>query len=144
MKKLLSRITVFVFSMIMLIGNVFAAEQSSLYLSAYCAWLTPEAGGVIDVTIDVQAVDYMDEVGALRVEIWESADGGDSWDNVRTYYSANHSEMLVEDDYLYYDTPISYDGTPGYKYYAIVEVYAGDSTGWDSKEYQTYTVTARR
>ena len=144
MKKLLSRITVFVFAMIILVGNVFAAEQSSLYLSAYRAWLTPEAGGVIDVTIQVQAVDYMDDVGALYVEIWESPDGGDTWDCATIYRNSMYPELLVQDDYLYYDTPISYEGTPGYKYYAIVEVYAGDSTGWDSKEYQTYTVTARR
>ena len=144
MKKMLSRVTVFVFAMTLFIGNVFAAEQSSLYLSGYRAWLTPEAGGVIDVTIDVQAVDYMDDVGALYVEIWESADGGDTWDCVTTYRNSMYPELLTQDDYWYYDTPISYDGTPGYKYYAIVEVYAGDSTGWDSKEYQTYTVTARR
>ena len=144
MKKLLSRITVFVFAMTMLIGNVFAAEQSSLYLSAYCAWLTPECGGVIDVTIDVEAVDYMDDVGALAVEIWESQDGGSNWDCVTTYYCSMYPELLVQDDYLYYDTPISYEGTAGYKYYAQVEVYAGDHTGWDSKIYVTPTVVARR
>ena len=144
MKKLLSRITVFVFAMGMLIGNVFAAEQSSLYLDGYRAWLTPERGGVIDVTIDVQAVDYMDDVGALYVEIWESDDGGSSWDCVRTYSNVLHPELLVQDDYWYYDTPISHQGTVGYKYYAQVCVYAGDSTGSDSRVYVTPTVVARR
>lgn len=144
MKKVLSHITVFVFAMTVFIGNVFAAEQSSLYLSGYRAWLTPESGGKVDITIHVQAVDYMDDVGALYVEIWESSDGGSTWDCATTYNCSMYPELLVQDDVLYYDTPISYEGTAGYKYYAVVGVYAGDSTGSDCKEYQTYTVVARR
>lgn len=144
MKKLLSSITVFVFAMTMLVGSVLAAERSSLYLDGYRAWLTPERGGVIDVTIDVQAVDYMDDVGALYVEIWESQDSGSTWDCVTIYGNSMYPELLVQDDYWYYDTPISYQGTAGYKYYAQVCVYAGDSTGSDSRVYVTPTVVARR
>lgn len=142
MKKLLSKVTIFVFAMTMFVGNVFAAEQSSLYLDAYRAWLTPQSDGEIAVSIHVQAVDYMDDVGALSVEIYESSDGGSTWERVRTYYSSMYPELLVQDDYLYYDTPIFHQGTAGYKYCAIVEVYAGDSTGSDSRSYQTHTVTA--
>lgn len=141
---MLSRVTVFVFAMSILVGTALAAEQSSLYLSRYRAWLTPESGGVIDVTIEVQAVDYMDDVGALYVEIWESQDGGANWDCVTTYYNSMYPELLVQNDVLYYDTPISYEGTAGYKYYAQVCVYAGDSTGSDSRVYVTPTVVARR
>ena len=118
-------------------------SRSSLYLSYYRAWLTPKAGGKINVTIDVQAVDDMDYVGAKRVEIYESSNGGASYRNVRTYLCSLEDGMLVENDVLYYDTPISYQGTAGYKYYAMVTVYASDSTGSDSREYQTTTVTAR-
>lgn len=116
--------------------------RSSLYLSYYRAWLTPESGAKIDVTIDVQAVDDMDDVGASKVEIWCSTDGGSTWSRVRTYLKGLYPELLDHDTYLYYDTPISYQGTKGYKYYAVVTVYAGDSTGSDSREYQTTTVTA--
>lgn len=121
-----------------------ADSRSSLYLSYYRAWLTPESGAIIDVTIDVQAVDYMDDVGALSVTIYESADGGSTWDSDGTYTSALFPELLDQDTYIYYDTPISHQGTAGYKYYAIVTVYAEDSTGSDSKTYNTTIVTARR
>lgn len=121
-----------------------AVGRSSLYLSYYRAWLTPESGAKIDVTIDVQAVDDMDDVGALSVTIFESADGGTTWDSDGTYYSALFPELLDQDTYLYYDTPISHQGTAGYKYYAMIDVYAGDSTGSDTKTYVTATVTARR
>jgi len=119
-------------------------SRSSLYLSYYRAWLTPESGAIVDVTIDVQAVNYMDDVGALSVEMYVSDDGGATWDRDGTYVSALYPELLVQDDYWYYETPISHQGIAGYKYYAIITVYAGDSTGSDSKTYSTTIVTARR
>lgn len=143
MKKQVSRLLAFALAVAMLTCTTFAAEQSSLYLSAYRAWLTPTAGAKVDVNIHVQAVDYMDDIGATMVEIYESSDGGVSFSNVRTYVCSLHEGMLLENDYLYYETPITHQGTSGYKYYAIVTVYAGDSTGSDSREYQTTTVTAR-
>lgn len=117
--------------------------RSSLYLSYYRAWLTPVSGAKINVNVDVQAVSYMDNVGSTKIEIFESDDGGDTWGRARTYYSALEDNMLVQDDYLYYDTAVVHQGTAGYKYYAVVTVYAGDSTGSDTREYQTTTVTAR-
>lgn len=119
-----------------------ADSRSSLYLSYYRAWLTPKTGAKIDVNVHVQAVDYMDTVGATKVEIYESSNGGTSFSRVRTYLSSLVDGMTLEDDYLYYETPISHQGTSGYKYYAIVTVYADDNTGSDSREYQTTTVTA--
>ena len=122
----------------------FASSRSSLYLDAYRAWLTPESGAIVDVTIDVEAVDDMDDVGALSVEMYVSSDGGSTWSRDGAYACALFPELLDHDTYLYYDTPISHQGIAGYKYYAIVTVYAGDSTGSDSRAYQTTTVTARR
>lgn len=121
-----------------------ANERSSLYLSRYRAWLTPVSDGQINVNVDVQAVDYMDEVGALKIEIYESADGGETWTRPRIYHSALEDNMLVQDDVWYYDTAVVHQGTVGYKYFAIVTIYAGDSTGYDTRDYQTTTVTARR
>lgn len=117
--------------------------RSSLYLSYYRAWLTPVSGAKINVNVDVQAVSYMDNVGALSIKMYESSDGGATWDSDGTYASALYPELLVQDDYLYYDTAVVHQGTAGYKYYAVVTVYAGDSTGSDTREYQTTTVTAR-
>lgn len=126
------------------IPAVASSARSSLYLSGYRAWLTPESGAKVDVTIDVQAVDDMDDVGALAVEMYVSSDGGSTWSRDGSYASALFPELLDQDTYWYYDTPISHQGVAGYKYYAVVTVYAGDHTGSDSKTYVTHTVTARR
>ena len=128
--------------MLVSITATFVSARSSLYISSYRAWLTPEAGGVIDVTIDVSAYDFMDEVGASRVQIFESKDGGNTWTSKRVYLKSLFPELVISDAIFYYETPISYHGTPGYKYYAEITVYAGDSTGSDTKEYTTGVVTA--
>lgn len=143
MKKIFSRVTVFLFAVILLVGTTSASARSSLYLDCYRAWLTPKSGAKINVNIDVQAVGDMDDVGAEEVTIYESSDGGDTWDDVAIYHCALFPELLDHNTYWYYETPISHQGTAGYKYFAVVTVYAGDSTGSDSREYTTTTVTAR-
>ena len=135
-----------VFVVMMLVSTVSAAAdgvRSSLYLDAYRAWLTPVNGAKINVNVHVQAVDYMDDVGSTKIEIYESDDGGATWENTRIYLSALEENMLDQDAVIYYDTAVTHQGTEGYKYYAVVTVYAGDSTGYDTREYQTTTVTAR-
>ena len=125
------------------ISAVWDEARSSLYLGVYRAWLTAEGAGKISVVVDVQAVTTMDEVGASMIELFESADGGRTWNSVRMYFKSIHPEMVVEDDYWYYDAPVEYQGIVGRKYFACVTVYAADHTGYDEKEYNTSIVTAR-
>lgn len=139
-KKILFLLLVFMATVTVSVGAV--SVRSSLYLSRYRAWLNAKSGGEITVTIDVQAVDNMDEVGASKIILYESSNGGTSWTRVRTYLKSIYPEMYWEDEVLYYTTPVSHQGTVGYKYYAVVTVYASDSTGSDSREYETTVVTA--
>ena len=118
-------------------------ERSSLYLDCYRAWLTPQSGGKINVTIDVQAVDDMERIGALEVVMYESSDGGTTWSRNGTYTSALFPALLQENTYWYCETPITHQGVAGRKYFAVITIYARDSTGSDSREYQTTTVTAK-
>ena len=117
--------------------------RSSYYLDSYRAWLEPKDDGVIDVIVDVQATGYMDDIGTTLIYIFESVDDGQNWELVRGYASALTPGMIEHDKFIYYETPVSYEGTPGRMYIAIVTVYAGDSTGSDSREYTTTPVYAR-
>ena len=121
-----------------------ASARSSWYLDSYRAWLNPKSGGEITITVDVQATGDMDELGAKRIVVYESEDNGESWTEYKIFLSLLFPEMLTSGDYLYIDSPVSFTGTPGYKYYAVVTVYAGDSTGGDSRDYTTPIVTAKR
>lgn len=148
MSQYLRKTVALILSFSFLIGAVAlpanaASERSSLYLSLYSAWLTPKNNGAVDVTIDVQAVGDMDDIGATSITIYESSDGGSTWSAVRGYSSALYPDMLAHDTYLYLDTPITHIGRPGNKYFAVITIYAGDSTGYDTRQYQTTTITAK-
>ena len=153
--KSLRKLVTLVVSLVMLAGvaAVPASAQedagiepyrSSYYLDSYRAWLVAEDDGVIDVVVDVQAMDYMDDIGALMIIMYESADEGDTWTAVRGYAASLNPGMLQHDKLLYYDRAVSYQGIVGRDYLAVVTVYAGDSTGSDSRDYTTTSVTARK
>lgn len=148
MKRYLEKATVLLLA-VSLLAVILAAPtraalgRSSLYLNYYRAWLTPKNNGAVDVTIDVQAVDDMDDVGATSITIYESSDGGSTWSAVRGYSSTLYPDMLAHDTYLYFDTPITHIGRPGNKYFAVITIYAGDSTGYDTRQYQTTIITAK-
>ena len=117
--------------------------RSSYYLNSYRAWLEPQDDGVIDVIVDVQGTSYMEDIGATLIYLYESVNEGKNWELVRAYASALTPSMLTHNDFLYFDTAVSYQGIPGRLYQAIVTVYAGDSTGNDSREYTTPPAYAR-
>lgn len=117
--------------------------RSSYYLDSYRAWLEPKDDGYIDVIVDVQATGYMDEIGTTNIVIFESVDDGENWEIVRAYASLLTPGMIENDKFIYYETPVSYEGIPGRMYIAIVTVYAGDSEGGDSRDYTTTPVYAR-
>ena len=123
--------------------TISVSARSSWYLNSYCAWINVDGNGELSVTVDVQATGDMDEIGATEILVLESKDDGDSWTEYRKFLPVVFPEMLKTDTFIYYDTPVSFEGTPGYDYCAIVTVYAGDSTGSDSREYTTPMVTAR-
>ena len=146
MKSAVKRVSC-IFLVVVLSISVFllpASARSSWYLNCYRAWLTPEDDGEIFVTVDVQATGDMDELGATRIEVFESTDDGETWARHKVFLASIFPEMLISGDYFYYDTPVSFTGTPGYKYCAVVTVYAGDSTGGDYRDFTTPMVTAKR
>ena len=140
---LITALGLFIIVMMFSVSASGTSVLSSWYLDSYRAWLSARSGGEIAVVVDVQATTYMDEVGASKIQLFESQDGGSTWTLAKVYVKSIHPEMVYQDDYLYYDVAATYAGTAGYKYYAIVTVYAGDSTGSDTRDYTTTVVTAR-
>ena len=145
MSRTITRFISVVLSIVLCVGTFVlpTSARSSWYLDSYRAWLTAESNGKILVTVDVQGTGDMEKIGATRIEILESKNNGASWTQYRVFLSSIFPEMLTSGDYLNYDTPLSFTGNPGYKYCAIVTVYARDSTGSDSREYTTPMVTAK-
>lgn len=121
-----------------------AALKASYYIdSVYCT-VGAASGGKITVMVSVEATGTMSEVGAKQIKIQESTDGGKTYSTVKTYSYADYPEMMWYDENHYLDTPITYQGTAGYRYQAIATCYAGDSSGGDSRAYTSNSVVAKR
>ena len=108
---------------------------ASDYLTSYQAYVYPAGSGEIQVWFSVTADDYMDELGALSIHIYESSDNS-TWTYKATYRHADFPGMLGTDDY-YHSGHISYQGVKGRYYKAYVCIWAGKDGGGDTRYYWT-------
>ena len=114
--------------------------RSSDYLDSYVCMVTARSGGEIVVSASVDAVIRATEIGATDVYIYESSDDV-YYTCVEEYHAEDYPEMLDSGRHFNSDVA-TYEGTPGKYYYAVVYVYAGNSTGGDTRRYETACVRA--
>lgn len=116
--------------------NVFAVEtRSSLYLDAYNAYIYPAGWGKVQVWFHVDGTNYMDEIGTLEIQLYESSDN-ENWTWVETFQYQNYSSMLGYNNY-YHDGYVEYSGTIGRYYKAYVCVWAGKDGDGDTRYFWT-------
>lgn len=114
--------------------------RASYYLSSYNAYLYNAALGKIQVYFDVTGVNYMDEIGALTVKIYESTDK-ETWTWVETYNNGDTPSLLGYNK-IYYSSHVDYKGTIGRYYKAYVTIWAGKDGDGDTRYYWTQPVKA--
>ena len=116
--------------------NVSAVEpRASDYLDSYQAYVYPAGSGEIQVWFNVTADDYMDEIGALSIHIYESSDNS-TWTYKATYRHTNYPNMLDANDY-YHSGHVTYQGTVGKYYKAYVCIWAGKDGDGDTRYFWT-------
>ena len=116
--------------------NVFAMEtRASHYLSSYSAYVYPAGWGKVQVWFDVDGTSYMDEIGALEIQLYESKDN-ETWTWVETYQHVDHTGMLGYNDFSHYGH-VEYNGTIGRYYKAYVCVWAGKDGDGDTRYFWT-------
>lgn len=113
---------------------------ASDYLSSYNAYVCPMGSGKIEVWYKVCGTDYMDDLGALTVRIYESTDNS-TWSLVKVATNGTDPAMLGHNDY-YYSYHIDYQGVVGRYYKAYVTIWAGCDGGGDSRYVWTSVKTA--
>lgn len=143
--KVLKRLSFALLACVMLLlqcaSPALAAARSSNYLDAYGVYLTPQSGGKIVITSDVNALRIMTNVGVSKIYLYESQNGTDFY-RIATYKYEDYPIMMGHNAYYYYEDILTFTGTPGYKYYIIAYCYAEDSTGYDQKAYTSAVKTA--
>lgn len=108
---------------------------ASAYLDAYGAYVYLPGGGEVRVYFTVEGTGYMDELGALTIELWESTDGS-NWSWVKSFTHDSTSGMLSYDD-DYHSGYVSYNGVSGRYYKAYVCVWAGKNGSGDTRYFWT-------
>lgn len=116
--------------------------RASLYLSAQKAWCTAVSGGKIEINFQVTATSRMNSVGATSIYVYEKS--GARWIEAAHFTSGTTSGML-ESNTSFCSSTVTFKGTAGVQYKAIVTAYAGNSsTASDSIDVETAAVTAIR
>ena len=92
------------------------------------------------ITMDVDGVRRMTQIGASTIFLYESQNGVD-FTRIKTYNYEDYPEMMGSGKHFYEDV-VTYNGVAGRYYYAIAFCYAGDSTGYDEQSYTTSVVKA--
>lgn len=114
---------------------VFADEAiepcASYYLSSYNSYPYNAAWGKIRVYFDVTGVNYMDEIGTLTIQVFESTDN-ETWTRVKTYTHDSTAGMLGYDK-IYHSGYVEYSGTIGRYYKAYVCIWAGKDGDGDTR-----------
>lgn len=104
---------------------------ASYYLDAYNTYICTMGSGKLQIWYEVAATGYMDEIGTLRIMLYESSDNS-TWTWVKTFTHENYSSMLAYND-NYHCSYVSYQGTAGKYYKAYVCIWAGKNSGGDTR-----------
>lgn len=136
-KSLLFKVTALLLVVVLLCPMpAYAVEpRASYYLDSYNAYPYSAGLGKIQIWFSVTGVDYMDDLGALTIQIYESKDNS-TWTWVETYTNGTTPSMLAQDE-IYYMSYVEYQGTIGRYYKAYVCIWAGKDGDGDTRYFWT-------
>ena len=112
-----------------------AQTQASDYLDSYQAYVYCAGSGEMQVWFDVTGDNYMDDIGALSIYLYESTDNS-NWTQVKYFNHAVYTDMLGHGK-IYYASHVSYQGVIGRYYKAYVCIWAGKDGGGDTRYFWT-------
>ena len=139
MKK---KIAVLAFA-ILLATNIsgFASARASEYFGYTAVYATALDDGEVLIEYDIDPTHRMQECGASIIWIYEG-ENNSGYEVVRIYRMEDYPDMSQHDTILG-DGEVTYPGTPGKDYYALVGVYAKEQYGSETIYFPTNVVTAR-
>lgn len=94
-----------------------------------------KSGTTVYISFTTKGSNIMTSIGASCIKLYTS-----SGSLVKTFYSSAYATMLGSSRSSYTST-VSYPGTAGKTYYAVITAYAANSTGSGTENYTTGTVT---
>lgn len=116
-------------------ASALVQPRASDYLSTYNAYVYLPGTGEVRVYFNVDGTDYMDELGALSIKIYESTDGT-NWTWKKTFTHDSTPGMLSYND-DYHSGYVSYNGVAGRYYKAYVCIWGGKDGKGDTRYFYT-------
>ncbi len=107
------------------------SPAASYYLESYNSYVCAVGNGDVEVWFSVVGVSDMDEIGTLRIMVYESSDNS-TWTWKDTYSHEDYPEMLAYDD-IFHMSHVTYNGTAGKYYKAYVCIWAGKNGSGDTR-----------
>lgn len=114
-------------------------NRASAYLSAYSAYVYPAGDDLVQVWFDVEGTGYMDELGALSIQIYECSTNStdiDDWTWKKTFTHDSTDGMLSYND-DYHSGHVDYNGRAGRYYKAYVCIWGGKDGDGDTRYFWT-------
>lgn len=120
--------------------SAYATTRASDYFWVTEVWATPLEDGKFIVEFDIGTTQTMQEVGAKKIWIYEQQSDG-KYEIVKTF-TRDDTDGLIDTNATCAYACVTYQGTPGVKYFAMVALYAKDNNGSETKYRDTNVITA--
>ena len=130
-------IVVMAFAMLFACASVAQARASKYINSTLVSVASGSRAGEIRINFSINAMVSTTRIGASSIEVYES-----NGDYVTTIWGNTSNGLISTAGGRYYSYTYTYTGTPGTTYYFIVNCYAGNSSGSDTRERETNLIRA--
>ena len=141
-KIVLRKRIIAIFMLVVLVCQVPCAaleleNRASDQIASYTTIVDAIGDGEIEIYFDIQGTLVMDAIGAEEIVVYRLS--GSNWVEVG-YYDRDDAGMSSENESRHNDSVYFY-GTEGVRYKVVIELFAEDSRGYDSRT-RTHYVTA--
>lgn len=143
MKKHMKKLTMFLLAALMVLGSIMPAAsaaqtKASTYFKSPTIGISAQGSGKVKVSFTIRANQTMDTLGASYITIWEKQSSG-AYKQVKIFTRA---DGIMSSNTASASGSVTYSGTAGTKYYAIINFYTTLGDDSEAEAYQTSTVTA--
>lgn len=134
----ISVILVIVFLVSAPVHAMAAEARASAWFTGYGASIVASGNGKINIEFRVVGTGTMTKLGASTIDIYKS-----NGTFVKTIsYTASGNGYMMGYNTAFHSGSVPYSGVAGQKYYAVVNFFAKNSSGSDTRSYTTAYKTA--
>lgn len=145
MKKLIALTMTLTFVLSCIFSSyAFAAQPENVepyasnYFNIYSVKLTDKGDGKISIDYTVQSKSIMDKLGIKKIELEKESNS--TWETIKTYTNSTYPSLIIQNTAKITGS-LTYSGSTGSTYRAKATFYAKNSSGSDTKNFTSSSIT---